>query len=1443
MMCLPETIWLLSFFFIFGTCVASPTFLIAAPKHICLGSNTTLSVALFGGEHPEVQVAAEIFNGSTVLANAEDTYRNAFPSCNVKTGQQPDDIGCEVCVEQYKVVKVADNLHMIFVDLTKAFDTASQSSFKKLLSKFGFRYFVLFYAGSVGTLVLPAIFLDTDQVNLQLVVKGYAQNTLLFSNSSSLTLLSKNMSVFIQTDKSLYKAGQGVKIRVVSVNPDLKPYKGQIDIVIMDPKENRIQQWLAVSTNMGVVSKEFQLSENPPLGDWMIQAIINEVLPKFEVILHNSPTYLLSKQENLTGTVTAKYTYGKPVKGYAVVTVSTNMHYLQKINISKRIEINGSADFSFSYLDLITLTPYYNILYSINMKEVKLLLTAVVTESLTGIKRNSSATVSIKEMEYSLQFFGGSQILKPSLNFTVYLNVSRYDNKQLTIEERKNMVTVHINQDPQLMDIIQVRTQSFGNNTDFMQKFKTLNFTYTVPESGIIKIQVPVEAQNNYLSIEAYFQNTLQQHYVSVVFNSPSNTYIQIRDPHSTGKVGSPIEVVIDGTEMIKEINYLVVARGQIVTVGKKSANTFTLTPEQSWMPTARVIVYYVKDSGEVVNDAMTVSTEGLIQNSVLLSWSKNQATPAENISLSVTVREPNSLVGLLVVDKSAKLLGNKNDITSDAVAEELKKYMPENSIVITSPTSVFKKCNLLVLTDADLPVDNSVMYFPEHEILAVQKESSVSVVREPRVRSHFPETWIWIDTNTGSETNKKIDVTVPDSITSWIASAFVISENLGLGLTTEFAQLRAFQAFFVSLNLPYSVTRGEEFILEVTIFNYLKTSLEVMVTLELNGSFDILAGSDDINTIVNQRQESVPSQDGKTVFFPISPQQLGEIPIKVTATSSAANDSVSRKVLVKAEGIEQSYSQTVLLDLAGANPQSVKKTLNFTFPLDVVHGSEKACVTVVGDILGPSITGLESLIQMPYGCGEQNMINFAPNIYVLKYLTATQQMKDDIKQKSLSFMEQGYQRELTYQRSDGSFSAFGNSDSSGSTWLSAFVLRCFLQACPVIYIDKSVLNKTAMWLVDNQKLTGEFGEPGRVIHTELQGGLNGPVTLTAYVLTAFFEDEKLSDKVLAAVNFTEGKLAQGIADNYTLSIVAYALSLAGSSQASTALNELIQRADKQDGTMFWSSPASGLTSGWQPRSTDVELAAYALLSHLKQNRVTEGIPIMKWLSQQRSHLGGYSSTQDTIVALQALSEFESLSASSTVNLMVSVTGSGISVPITLHIGIQQPMSIDITSSGNGLAIFQFNVFYNLKSSVAARKRRDVDNHEAFDLDIIVYDDPKDVNNITLTICLRFLPSENVTKTGMAVMEVDLLSGFAAAEDGIATNDLIKNIEFQENKVVLYFDSLNATEVCVDILAVRESKVAKSKDATVIVYDYYEPKQIGKIRVNKSQGPDSPKGP
>lgn len=38
-----------------------------------------------------------------------------------------------------------------------------------------------------------------------------------------------------------------------------------------------------------------------------------------------------------------------------------------------------------------------------------------------------------------------------------------------------------------------------------------------------------------------------------------------------------------------------------------------------------------------------------------------------------------------------------------------------------------------------------------------------------------------------------------------------------------------------------------------------------------------------------------------------------------------------------------------------------------------------------------------------------------------------------------------GYQRELTYQHTDGSFSAFGDSDDSGSMWYVSRFEKCFI--------------------------------------------------------------------------------------------------------------------------------------------------------------------------------------------------------------------------------------------------------------------------------------------------------------------------------------------------------------------------------------------------------------
>lgn len=63
------------------------------------------------------------------------------------------------------------------------------------------------------------------------------------------------------------------------------------------------------------------------------------------------------------------------------------------------------------------------------------------------------------------------------------------------------------------------------------------------------------------------------------------------------------------------------------------------------------------------------------------------------------------------------------------------------------------------------------------------------------------------------------------------------------------------------------------------------------------------------------------------------------------------------------------------------------------------------------GDILALSLENLDLLVQMPVGCGEQNMIHFAPSVYILKYLEMSNQDDEDIRSRALGYMKEGRQQ------------------------------------------------------------------------------------------------------------------------------------------------------------------------------------------------------------------------------------------------------------------------------------------------------------------------------------------------------------------------------------------------------------------------------------------------
>ncbi|KAI4875837.1 hypothetical protein NFI96_005886 [Prochilodus magdalenae] len=341
--------------------------------------------------------------------------------------------------------------------------------------------------------------------------------------------------------------------------------------------------------------------------------------------------------------------------------------------------------------------------------------------------------------------------------------------------------------------------------------------------------------------------------------------------------------------------------------------------------------------------------------------------------------------------------------------------------------------------------------------------------------------------------------------------------------------------------------------------------------------------------------------------------------------------------------------------------------------------------------------------------------------------------------------------------------------------------------------------------------------------------------------------------QVSAAISYLTYKLSQGISSNYSLCLVTYALSLAKSPYAATAMKELMNRAQMQNDVPMWSSPDSSLADSWQPRSADIEMAAYALLSLYKQGSVEQGLSLLKWLSQQRNHLGGYGSTQamtlthtllmlscrfisnsDTVIALQALSAYATLSSMEHIDLAITVTDP---MDIVATFTINPTNYLLYQSSEVGISIhykpYTLTTFYNVDTKGLSRRRRDAYANEAFELDINVMD--YNMYNVYINICFRLSEHQELSQTGMAILDVGLLTGFTLHQDGIPVNSLVRQVETSPGKVILYLDSVTKNTECVEVPTSMEVKVSGVQDAVVTIYDYYEPRRRT-VRTYTSEG-------
>ncbi|XP_065278904.1 alpha-2-macroglobulin-like protein 1 [Emys orbicularis] len=1359
-----------------------------------------------------------------------------------------------------------------------------------------------------------------EVAELHVSIRGDA---LQFSERKKVLLQALQPRTFVQTDKAIYKPGQTVKFRIVSLDKDFVPSTRKLPLVtVQDPSGNCIAQWRDVTPQQGIVDLSLLLSAELALGTYAIKAqgtrlsfsVEEYVLPKFKVTLELPPVVTVL-DETLLLRVCGRDTSGKPVLGRVQASLCREKqsadpwyHFHAELTRALCTELTGQTDSNGCFSSEVEIP---RVVPTDSGYGMSLQAKASLVEEGTGVELNATKSCDIMSI---VTFEDADATYKAGIPYTGKMLLKTAGGSVLKNEKLQLFVSYGDKNKNQTFLTDKSGRASFDLDTSGWTRWVTLRGHY--------------KQVNNSTEHDRVYTSYPDAHRHLTPFYSKSQSFLKIRSLGGVLPCDQAQQLQVDyviarealgnGSRSLDFI-FLVVAKGAIARIlhkgldlrvgaGLKGSFSVKLPVGADLAPAAMVLGYTVLPNGELAADRTRLRMAKCFPNKVKLAFSQDRALPGSELQLRVQAA-PGSLCAVRAVDQSVLLMKPEAELSVDTVynllpnfpqgdypdaVRDLEPCDPPHSETpvphcralgdqwrcrrgISSWTpplpnaySLFKDAALKILTNTNTkepcehkrfitrravlnsavgrgPALSSLVMTPENMEASVDSAAATpvsnaqpvpepSTQEEPAPRAYFPETWLWDLVPVGEGGSKDIPVSVPDTITEWKAGMFCTAE-VGFGLSPT-ATFTAFKPFFVELALPYSVIRGEAFALKATVFNYLRQCIKVQLTLAESAQFQVQAGEDGAYT------SCLCADEGKTFQWEVTASSLGEVNFTVSTEALRTEelcgtelavvpaqgrvDTVIKPLLVQPGGILEEKAHSSLLC------QEASEEISLQLPANVLAGSERAHVTV-HDIMATALQNIDRLLGMSDDNGEENMVWFAPNIYTQQYLEKTGQLSPEIRDKAQGFLRRGYQRELLYKHNDGSYSAFGESDARGNTWLTAFVLKSFGQARPYISIDEKHLEDALRWLQRRQRKTGCFRSVGKLLNNALQGGVVDELSLSAYITAALLElGQPLTDPMVTRA--LQCLRESSTSDLYTQALLAYAFGLAGSTELrDTLLQRLAQHSVSAGGQLHWQRKVKALPSPYwnQAPSAEVEMTAYVLLAYLSLPNVSAAdmataTQIVRWLSKQQKPFGGFASMQDTVVALQALAKYAALTYSASMAVSVTVSSQAgarqqFHVENANRLVLQRaalqdiPGQYTVRASGKDCVFVQLTLRYNVPPPKSAAT-----------FDLRVETEPKECtesarSRFSLVLHARY--SGEHPASNMAIIEVKLPSGYTPVKSSLRQLEkqrLVKRLEVQNDQVMLYLDQLTKEAASFTFSLEQDFPVKNLRAAPVRLYDYYE---------------------
>ena len=473
--------------------------------------------------------------------------------------------------------------------------------------------------------------------------------------------------------------------------------------------------------------------------------------------------------------------------------------------------------------------------------------------------------------------------------------------------------------------------------------------------------------------------------------------------------------------------------------------------------------------------------------------------------------------------------------------------------------------------------------------------------------RKYFPDTAAWFPSVvTDVNGHAVLRVTMPDSLTTWRATVRAHARSTMVGQAQQKVVVTV--PLSARLGLPRHYTLGDKAMVAGVVHNDTNRARRVSATLRADGA-DIAGRA--------KQYVTVPAHGQASVEWEIEPRMVGKVTLSLAARSWFLNDAVDMTVPVLPFGEETQRAwagETRPSDESGA-------LLEFELPEDALSGATRVQLEVSPGYAGVVQQALEFLVNYPYGCVEQTMSAFMPDIVAHRAFTHLGVALPRSQAELARMVDSGLARLYKYQHPDGGFGwwEFDQSD----IWMTSYVLFGLGKAKEAGFdVSAQAIDRALDYLAQS------------LAHARKAGARE--YAFASFVLA---EHDRLEGASLSEfIRFgRQSHASSAVADPLTTAYITLATSRVGQNSMAAAGAQLLSaRATRHSGQAYWQTQD---TAHWW-RNETAESTAWAMMALLRVD------PTSPLVAEAARHLASartgsqWRSTRESAAAVLALVEY-----------------------------------------------------------------------------------------------------------------------------------------------------------------------------------------------------------